>query len=244
MVWVRCPRGRRALGGRFRKVPRRPPVEEQQQCGQMFVLMVTDPHLGPVRSVCRPVPRRPGPRFGRCSREHGHPGRKTPAPRLPHQARDRARGSRGPAGRHGPEHQGGRFHVRRRWPTTQEFSASAWGRENFPKVQEAISKRAVEASTLASAVASNPSAAGKKYGVDAGIGPEFSGQVHRRGRQGRRRDLPREGGRPSERAADPDPDRSRDQRHRPARRHRRRSSSASSRTRSTTRTPARRSTTR
>jgi predicted lipoprotein len=58
--------------------------------------------------------------------------------------------------------------------TTQEFSASAWGKENFPKVQEAISKRAVEASTLAAAVASNPSAAGKKYGVDAGIGPEVS----------------------------------------------------------------------
>jgi predicted lipoprotein len=58
--------------------------------------------------------------------------------------------------------------------TTQQFSASAWGKENFPKVQEAISKRAVEASTLAPAVASNPSAAGKKYGVDAGIGPEVS----------------------------------------------------------------------
>jgi len=58
--------------------------------------------------------------------------------------------------------------------TAQAFSAPEWGKENFPKVQEGISKRAVEASTLASAVASNPTAAGKKYGVDAGVGPEVS----------------------------------------------------------------------
>lgn len=58
--------------------------------------------------------------------------------------------------------------------TTQAFSAPAWGKENFPKVQEAISQRAVEASTLASAFASNPTAAGKKYGVNAGTGPEVS----------------------------------------------------------------------
>src|SRR4051794_41914596 len=58
--------------------------------------------------------------------------------------------------------------------TAQAFSAPAWGKENFPKVQEGISKRAEEASTLASAVASNPTAAGKKYGGDAGGGPEGS----------------------------------------------------------------------
>jgi predicted lipoprotein len=58
--------------------------------------------------------------------------------------------------------------------TTQAFSAPTWGKANFPKVQDAISQRAVEASTLAAAVAANPSAAGKKYGVPAGVGPEMS----------------------------------------------------------------------
>ena len=55
--------------------------------------------------------------------------------------------------------------------TTQAFSASAWGKANFPKVQDAISQRAVEASPLAAAVAANPSAADKKYGVPAGSAP-------------------------------------------------------------------------
>jgi len=56
------------------------------------------------------------------------------------------------------------------------FSASAWGKENFPKVQSAIEKRAVDAKTLASAAAADPTAAGKKYGVPsgAGAGPEVS----------------------------------------------------------------------
>jgi predicted lipoprotein len=58
--------------------------------------------------------------------------------------------------------------------TTKAFSASAWGKANFPKVQDAISQRAVDAKTLAPAVASNATAAGKKYGVDAGTGPEIS----------------------------------------------------------------------
>jgi predicted lipoprotein len=58
--------------------------------------------------------------------------------------------------------------------TVKAFSPSAWGKANFPKVQAGISKRAVSATTLASAVASNATAAGKKYGVDAGTGPEVS----------------------------------------------------------------------
>lgn len=54
------------------------------------------------------------------------------------------------------------------------FSASAWGKEHFPKVQRAIAKRAVPATELAPAVLADQTAAGKKYGVDAGTGPELS----------------------------------------------------------------------
>ncbi|MBA8991108.1 putative lipoprotein [Curtobacterium pusillum] len=54
------------------------------------------------------------------------------------------------------------------------FSASAWGKEHFPKVQRAIAKRAVPATELAPAVLADQAAAGKKYGVDAGTGPELS----------------------------------------------------------------------
>ncbi len=61
------------------------------------------------------------------------------------------------------------------------FSAPAWGKENFPKVQEAIDKRAVDATTLAAAVAKDPKAAGTKYGVAGATGSEvsvrFSGTV-------------------------------------------------------------------
>jgi predicted lipoprotein len=58
----------------------------------------------------------------------------------------------------------------------QAFSPAAWGKDNFPKVQAAIEKRAVDASTLAAAVAKSPTAARKKYGIDAGsgAGPEVS----------------------------------------------------------------------
>ena len=54
------------------------------------------------------------------------------------------------------------------------FSAPAWGKANFPKVQAAMEKRAVPAATLSAAVAKSPTAAGKKYGVDAGTAPEIS----------------------------------------------------------------------
>jgi predicted lipoprotein len=56
----------------------------------------------------------------------------------------------------------------------KKFSAAEFGQTQFPKVQEAITKRAVPASTLAAAIAADPTAAGKKYGVAAGIGPELS----------------------------------------------------------------------
>ncbi|GGK92263.1 putative lipoprotein [Curtobacterium luteum] len=54
------------------------------------------------------------------------------------------------------------------------FSASTWGKTNFPKVQAAIAKRAVPATELAPAIIADPAAAAKKYGVDAGTGPEFA----------------------------------------------------------------------
>jgi predicted lipoprotein len=54
------------------------------------------------------------------------------------------------------------------------FSAAAWGKEHFPEVQAAIAKKAVPASELAPAVLADPTAAGKRYGVDGGTGPEIS----------------------------------------------------------------------
>lgn len=54
------------------------------------------------------------------------------------------------------------------------FSASAWGSKNFPKVQAGIAKLAVPATELAPAVLADSTAAGKKYGVDSGTGPELS----------------------------------------------------------------------
>ncbi len=53
------------------------------------------------------------------------------------------------------------------------FSAADYGRSEFPKVQSAIVARAVDAGTLASAVAKDPSSAAREYGVDSGIGPEL-----------------------------------------------------------------------
>lgn len=56
----------------------------------------------------------------------------------------------------------------------KKFSAADYGKTQFPKVQAAIKKRAVPAATLATALAANQTAAVKKYGVDAGTGPEIS----------------------------------------------------------------------
>lgn len=53
------------------------------------------------------------------------------------------------------------------------FSPAAFGKSEFPKVQAAVESRAVDAGTLASAIASDKAAAGKQYGVDAGLGPEI-----------------------------------------------------------------------
>ncbi len=54
------------------------------------------------------------------------------------------------------------------------FSASEFGESEFPKVQSAIENRAVDAVTLAAAIAQDKAAAGKEYGVEAGIAPEIS----------------------------------------------------------------------
>ncbi len=54
------------------------------------------------------------------------------------------------------------------------FNATAYGAKEFPKVQSEIEKRAVDASTLAAAIAKDATAAGTKYGVPGEIGPEFA----------------------------------------------------------------------
>jgi predicted lipoprotein len=54
------------------------------------------------------------------------------------------------------------------------FSAATYGASEFPKVQAAIAQRAVSAATLAAAIAKDPAAAAKQYGVPTGTGPEFS----------------------------------------------------------------------
>ncbi|MDQ2858917.1 MAG: DUF2291 domain-containing protein [Candidatus Eremiobacteraeota bacterium] len=54
------------------------------------------------------------------------------------------------------------------------FVAAEYGSTEFPKVQAAMEQRAVAAGTLAAAIAKDPAAAAKQYGVPTGAGPEFS----------------------------------------------------------------------
>jgi predicted lipoprotein len=54
------------------------------------------------------------------------------------------------------------------------FDPAAYGAAQFPKIQSEIESRAVDAATLAAAIAKDPTAAGTKYGVQGEIGPEFS----------------------------------------------------------------------
>ncbi len=53
------------------------------------------------------------------------------------------------------------------------FSPAAFGQSTFPKVQSAVEAKAVAAPTLAEALAKDPAAAGKQYGVASGIGTEI-----------------------------------------------------------------------
>ena len=55
-----------------------------------------------------------------------------------------------------------------------DFAAATYGTSEFSKVQAGVDKRAVGAATLASAIAKDPAAAGKQYGIATGAGPEFS----------------------------------------------------------------------
>lgn len=61
------------------------------------------------------------------------------------------------------------------------FSPEAWGKKTFPTLQTAIESAAVEAPTLAAAIASDKAAAGEKYGKPGSVGPifpvKFSGTV-------------------------------------------------------------------
>ena len=53
------------------------------------------------------------------------------------------------------------------------FSPAEYGKSEFPKVQADVEKRAVDATTLAAAIAKDKAAAVKSYGVEAGVGPEM-----------------------------------------------------------------------
>ncbi len=54
------------------------------------------------------------------------------------------------------------------------FSPASYGKKEFPKVQAAVEGRAVDAATLAAALAKDPAAATKQYAVTSLSGPEFS----------------------------------------------------------------------
>ena len=54
------------------------------------------------------------------------------------------------------------------------FSPAAYGHTEFAKVQAAVESRAVDAATLAAAIAKDQAAAEKQYGVAADAGAEFS----------------------------------------------------------------------
>ena len=54
------------------------------------------------------------------------------------------------------------------------FSPASYGKKQFPKVQAAVQARAVDAATLAAALAKDQAAAAKQYGVASDAGPEFA----------------------------------------------------------------------
>jgi len=54
------------------------------------------------------------------------------------------------------------------------FSPEQFSQTEFPKIQAAVEKRAVDAATLAAAVTKDQAAAVKTYGVPANTGPEMS----------------------------------------------------------------------
>ena len=54
------------------------------------------------------------------------------------------------------------------------FTPATYGKAQFPKVRDAILAKAVDAATLAAALAKDPAAAAKTYGVAVGSGTEFA----------------------------------------------------------------------
>lgn len=57
---------------------------------------------------------------------------------------------------------------------TQKFDPATFGSEKFPVVQEGIIDRAVDADVLAAAIAKDPDAAAKKYGIKSSGGTVYS----------------------------------------------------------------------
>ncbi|NYD66341.1 DUF2291 family protein [Agromyces atrinae] len=55
-----------------------------------------------------------------------------------------------------------------------QFDPATFGAENFPTVQEGVEERAVDAVTLAEAIAADPEAAAAEYAVQSSGGPVFS----------------------------------------------------------------------
>jgi predicted lipoprotein len=58
--------------------------------------------------------------------------------------------------------------------TPGAFDPATYGQLQFPKVQSAIEAKAVDAATLAAAIAKDPTAAGTKYGLPGDIGTEYA----------------------------------------------------------------------
>jgi predicted lipoprotein len=58
--------------------------------------------------------------------------------------------------------------------TPGAFDPATYGQTEFPKIQSAIEGRAVDAATLAAAIAKDPTAAAKQYGIAGDIGTEYS----------------------------------------------------------------------
>ena len=54
------------------------------------------------------------------------------------------------------------------------FSAAEFGKSELPKIQAAVESRAIDAATLAAAIARAPTAAAKQYGVAASGGAEMA----------------------------------------------------------------------
>ena len=65
------------------------------------------------------------------------------------------------------------------------FVAAQFGQSEFPKVQAAVTEKAVDAATLAAAIAKDPAAAAKQYGVQAPGGDAFAYPVKLTGTAGK-----------------------------------------------------------